>query len=151
MRQGPSENMLQIKRSFYNPGNMQKKLDDLIYAMKGVYASMRLCPMPPSGQSGTGLAVNVDVANGTFWTSQDLHQAARNLCKERNRSLQWNTFRDLLQPVKDMKDGKWKKSEDWKTLQKMARLQFTVKHRGKNDGKSTQNYILISSTNMFNR
>ncbi|RKF74147.1 Protein argonaute [Golovinomyces cichoracearum] len=134
LRQGPSEHYKQIKRSFFSQGSNSRKLDDLIYAMKGVYASMRICnPISSVGASGTGLAVNVDVANGTFWISQDLHQAARNLCKERNRQLQWNVFRDLIQPVKDGRDGKWKKSEDWKTLQKMARLQFTVKHRGKND------------------
>ncbi|RKF63291.1 Protein argonaute [Erysiphe neolycopersici] len=134
MRQGPSEKYKQIKRSFYSQGNASRKLDDLIYAMKGVYTSIRLCnPASSIGAPGTGLAVNVDAANGTFWTSQDLHQAARNLCKERNRQLQWNIFRDLIQPIRDPKDGKWKKSEDWKNLQKMARLQFTVKHRGKND------------------
>lgn len=133
MRQGPSEHFNQIKRSFFSPGSTMKKLDDLIYAMKGVYTSMRTCPIPSSGLPGTGMAVNVDVANGTFWTSQDLHQAARNLCKDKNKQLQWHIFRDLIQPVQDSKDGKWKKSEEWKTLQKMARLSFTVKHRGKND------------------
>jgi eukaryotic translation initiation factor 2C len=37
-----------------------------------------------SNGGGTGLAVNVDVANGSFWVSQGLHQAARNLCCDRN-------------------------------------------------------------------
>ncbi|KAI1004889.1 hypothetical protein K3495_g3326 [Podosphaera aphanis] len=134
MRQGPSEHYTQIKRSFFSQGNVSQKLDDLIYAMKGVYASMRLCnPRSSIGQAGTGLAVNVDVANGTFWISQDLHQAARNLCKQRNPQLHWNVFRDLVQPIRDPKDGRWKKSEDWKTLQKMSKLKFTVKHQGKKD------------------
>ncbi|CCU74167.1 argonaute/ago1/eukaryotic translation initiation factor 2c [Blumeria hordei DH14] len=135
MRQGPSEYYTQIKRSYFSQGNVSQKLDDVVYAMKGVYSSMRLCNTGSMGTNlATGLGVNVDVANGTFWISQDMHQAARNLCKERNRQLQWNVFRDLLQPIRDPKSGKWKKSEDWKTLQKMSKLRFTVKHR-KSNGK----------------
>ncbi len=94
-------------------------------------------PNASIGTPGTGLAVNVDVANGTFWTAQDVHQAARNLCKDRNRGLSYTIFRDILLPVKDAK-GNYGKSEDFKNLSKMVKLKFTVKHRGKNDGKKTQ-------------
>lgn len=82
-----------------------------------------------------GLAVNVDVANGTFWTSQDVTQAARNLCNARNRLLNYPVFRDLMAPVKHPKTGRPEKSVDFKTLEKMKKLKFTVKHRGKQEGK----------------
>ncbi|EPQ63543.1 Bgt-1037 [Blumeria graminis f. sp. tritici] len=151
MRQGPSEYYTQIKRSYFSQGNVSQKLDDVVYAMKGVYSSMRLCNTGSTGTNlATGLGVNVDVANGTFWISQDMHQAARNLCKERNRQLQWNVFRDLLQPIRDPKSGKWKKSEDWKTLQKMSKLRFTVKHR-KSNGKWIGYSYLGATTDNRNR
>jgi eukaryotic translation initiation factor 2C len=81
------------------------------------------------------LALNVDVANGTFWAPQDVHQAARNFCRERNRQLSYTVFRDILKPVKDGKGGVTQ-SEDFKNLRKMAKLKFRVKHRGKQDGRS---------------
>jgi hypothetical protein len=43
MRQLPSENYTMIKRSFFSRGNMSQQLDDCITALKGCYASMRLC------------------------------------------------------------------------------------------------------------
>jgi eukaryotic translation initiation factor 2C len=77
--------------------------------------------------------LNVDVANGTFWSSQDVHQAARNLCKERNRRLDWQLFSNLLLPVTNPKRGGFTMSEDFKNLRKMYKLKFRVKHRGKED------------------
>jgi eukaryotic translation initiation factor 2C len=82
------------------------------------------------------LALNVDVANGTFWAPQDVHQAARNFCRDRNRQLSYTVFRDLLKPVKDPKTGVVTQSEDFKNLRKLAKLKFRVKHRGKADGES---------------
>jgi eukaryotic translation initiation factor 2C len=83
------------------------------------------------------LALNVDVANGTFWAPQDVHQAARNFCRDRNRQLSYTVFRDLLKPIKDTKHpGQVTQSEDFKNLRKLAKLKFRVKHRGKADGKS---------------
>lgn len=55
-------------------------------AQKGVYSSMRLNDPKGSFGDSTGLAINVDVANGTFWTQQSLMNTARNLCHERNRA-----------------------------------------------------------------
>ncbi len=113
--------------------------------------------LQPIGSSGasTGLAVNVDVANGTFWTSQGLHQCARNLCKTRNRNrksssrieitiltsstVDYLVFRNLLAPVQDPKvDGGWTWSPDFKELRKISgsRLRFSVNHRGKEGGRS---------------
>ncbi|KAE8440738.1 hypothetical protein EG329_006633 [Mollisiaceae sp. DMI_Dod_QoI] len=133
MRQGPSEAYTLIKRSFFARGGATVSLDNCVVAMKGVYSSIRLCnPKSSVGAVSTGLAINVDVANGTFWASQDVHQAARNYLKDRNRTGNWDTFRNILRPVKDAKVG-WTMSDDFKTLRKMCKLKFTVKHRGKQD------------------
>jgi eukaryotic translation initiation factor 2C len=80
------------------------------------------------------LAVNVDVANGTFWAAQDVHQAARNLCKDRNRQLSYTVFRDQVKPIPDGRGG-FTMSQDFKLLRQMVKLKFRVKHRGKKDGK----------------
>lgn len=89
--------------------------------------------------------MNVDVANGTFWTAQDLHQAARNYCKDRNRSLQYQTFINLLRPVKYGGGGnQYTQSEDFKALRKFAKVKFTVKHRtGIKDGKGIKGRFLF--------
>jgi eukaryotic translation initiation factor 2C len=133
MRQWPSEQYTTIKRSFFASTAQRTPLDNVVEAMRGVYSSIRLCELTPSvGGLGTGLALNVDVANGTFWTSQDVHQAARNLCKDRNRNLSYAIFRDQLLPVKDhTKPGVWTYSNDFKELRKLAKLKFFIKHRGK--------------------
>ncbi|CAL3971616.1 unnamed protein product [Diplocarpon coronariae] len=137
MRQGPSEIYTMIKRSFFSRGNVSHQLDNVVVAMKGVYTSIRLCdPKSSIGAPSTGLALNVDVANGTFWAAQDIHQAARNYTSvPRNKALSYTTFRDNLLPVRDVKHGGWTMSEDFKTLRKLVKLKFIVKHRGKGDDK----------------
>lgn len=90
------------------------------------------------------MALNVDVANGTFWAPQDVHQAARNFCRDRNRQLSYTVFRDLLKPIKDTKHpGQVTQSEDFKNLRKLAKLKFRVKHRGKADGSSSILSIMV--------
>ncbi|KAI9643732.1 Protein argonaute [Ciborinia camelliae] len=134
LRQWPSERYTVQKRSFFARGPQRSPLDHTIEAMKGVYSSIRLCNHVPEGNAIRGLAINVDVANGTFWTSQDIMQAARNLCSARNRSLDYQVFRQGLIPVKNLKTGRNEKSSDFKTLEKMKKLKFTLKHHGKQDG-----------------
>ena len=130
----PSEEYTSIKRSFFARGAARNPLDNVVEAMRGVYSSIRLCdPKSSVGAPSTGLALNVDVANGTFWVAQDVHQAARNLCSQRNRGLKYDIFRNLLLPAK-YKDGTTM-SEDFKNLRKMAKLKFYVKHRGKETDK----------------
>jgi eukaryotic translation initiation factor 2C len=43
MREGPSKNYTLIKRSFFTRGANSHALDNVIVAMKGAYASLRLC------------------------------------------------------------------------------------------------------------
>ena len=75
----------------------------------------------------------MDVANGTFWASQDVHQAARNYCGGGNRALSYTNLRDQLLPV--MTKGGITYSENFKLLRKMAKLKFIVKHRGKQESE----------------
>jgi eukaryotic translation initiation factor 2C len=164
MRQWPSDQYTLIKRSFFSRGNTFSPLDNVVVAMKGVYSSIRLCnvsiqlqeyksitdhtqPKSSLGQASTGLALNVDVANGTFWAPQDVHQAARNFCRERNRQLSYTVFRDILKPIKDGK-GSYTQSEDFKNLRRMAKLKFRVKHRGKQDGKLNILWIFLDLVDM---
>ena len=144
IRQGPSEQYTMIKRSFFAPGGQRNPLDNVIEAMRGVYSSIRLCELSPSiGGPSTGLALNVDASNGTFWAPQDVHQAARNLCKQRNRNLSYTIFRDQLLPVKGGSPGQWTMSNDFKELRKMSKLRFRVKHRGKQEDKKICEYCSL--------
>lgn len=93
---------------------------------------------PAPGQSpATGLGINVDVSNGTFWTTQDLHQCARNYLKQRNPNKDYNKMIEILKPVKDSKKNCFTMSDDFKNLRKLTKLRFTVKHRAKGDGESS--------------
>jgi eukaryotic translation initiation factor 2C len=154
MRQWPASQYTLIKRSFFTKGTGYTHLDNYVSALKGVYSSIRLCSLQPSmGGIGTGLAVNVDVANGTFWTArklftatflrsvltlavEDVHQAARNFCGAfGNRQGSYTVFRDSLFPVKSPQTGKITWPEAMKHLHKMSKLKFHLKHRGKEESK----------------
>ncbi|KAH8819457.1 eukaryotic translation initiation factor-like protein 2C 2 [Xylogone sp. PMI_703] len=133
IRQWPSENYTTVKRSFFSRGNEIRALDSVVEAQRGVYSSIRLCdPNASNGAKGTGLAINVDVANGTFWIVQDVHQAARNLCMP---NAEYQRFRTALYPVR--KNGEVFRSDAFKNLRKMSKLKFRVKHRGKADNQKT--------------
>ncbi|GAM83198.1 hypothetical protein ANO11243_011840 [Dothideomycetidae sp. 11243] len=72
LRQHPSQRLTAIKRNFFQLGGNRFPLGSGAEALKGTYASVRI------GHSLTGehnLTVNVDVANGTFWTAGPLANA----------------------------------------------------------------------------
>lgn len=72
MREWPSQQYTQIKKSFFQRGEQRFDLGGGIEAFKGVFASLR--PVLDD-KFNKGLSVNVDVANGTFWRSQALTNA----------------------------------------------------------------------------
>lgn len=81
----------------------------------------------------------MDVANGTFWTAQDVIQAARNYCSalRGNPQNSYTGFRDQLLPI--MVGNKYKESEAFGHLKRLAKLKFVLKHRGgKSESKSFQ-------------
>lgn len=134
IRQWPSESHTVQKRSFFARGPQRSPLDNVIEAMKGVYSSIRLCNSISEGPALRGLAINVDVANGTFWSSQDVMQACRNLCVIRNKMLAWDQLQKLLLPQMNQKTGRLEKSADFLMMERMKKLKFTVKHHGKTNG-----------------
>jgi eukaryotic translation initiation factor 2C len=72
MREWPSQNYTQIKKSFFQRGEQRFDLGGGVEAFKGVFASLRPVLDEKFNKS---LSVNVDVANGTFWRSQELTRA----------------------------------------------------------------------------
>jgi len=142
LRQRPSETMVAIKRNFYPRQGKWTALDSAISVMKGAYSSIRLCNSIKFG--GLGLAVNVDIANTTFWTSQDLVQLIRNYLGSCNRA--WDNksefeMSDLLEPVRagrvdgSATDYHYDMSEAFRCLRRLQKLKFTVKHHGKTQDK----------------
>lgn len=138
LRQYPSENHIQVKRSWFPHGGERRPLNEFavsIEAQKGVYASVRMCEAPRFNTASTGLGVNVDVANGVFWVPQQVHQAARNLLASTNPNLNWHDFTRQLLPRQRSQTASgtpiYEQSPQFKDLRKMQRLKFFVKHRGK--------------------
>ncbi|UPX19247.1 Protein argonaute [Ascochyta rabiei] len=72
MREGPSQQYTQIKKSFFQRGEQRFDLGGGVEAFKGVFASLR--PVLDD-RFNKSLSVNVDVANGTFWRAQELTRA----------------------------------------------------------------------------
>jgi eukaryotic translation initiation factor 2C len=72
MREGPSQNYTQIKKSFFQRGEERFDLGGGVEAFKGVFSSLR--PVL-NDRFQKALSVNVDVANGTFWRAQELSRA----------------------------------------------------------------------------
>ncbi|KAF2121980.1 Piwi domain-containing protein [Lophiotrema nucula] len=72
MRETPSQHYTQIKKSFFQRGEQRFDLGGGIEAFKGVFSSLR--PVL-NDKLQKNLAVNVDVANGTFWRAQELPRA----------------------------------------------------------------------------
>lgn len=72
MREWPSQQYTKIKKNFFQRGEVRFDLGGGVEAFKGVFASLRPVLDDKSNKS---LAVNVDVANGTFWRAQELTRA----------------------------------------------------------------------------
>ncbi|KAJ0318728.1 hypothetical protein Brms1b_004217 [Colletotrichum noveboracense] len=139
VRQYPTENLLSIKRNFYN--EHRKKAFDLgncIELVKGVYASVRM-NQSFSGSIGRGLGLNVDVANTAFWKgNMQLHMFVRSFletCDKRWKNQSPDDIARLLAPVRqNSKNGAvFVMSDAFKHLRKLAKLRFTPRHRGKED------------------
>lgn len=145
LRQNPSEELLSIKRNFYAKTNAPRELLDRtnrhIEAVKGIYASIRTNSSMRSG--GTGLGVNVDVANTAFWrggmTLLELATGYLRSCKREWANLQPAQFVQNLKPVPIRgRDGNVQPgmSDMFMSLRRMSKLEFHIKHRGKvNDDK----------------
>ncbi|KAI9724962.1 MAG: hypothetical protein M1812_000238 [Candelaria pacifica] len=122
MRQFPSENYTQIKRSFFARGEARFNLGKGIEAFKGVYQSIRAC-------QGGRLGVNVDVANGTFWTESIMTTTACNLTNSNNphdlSTKCEKVLRDKVNPNLGLEE-----SPTFKQLRRLRKVGFYAKHRG---------------------
>ncbi|KAK4999709.1 Protein argonaute [Elasticomyces elasticus] len=120
LRELPSQKYTQIKRSFFARGQDRSSLGGGVEAFKGVYQSLRVA----HHISGPRLSVNVDVANGTFWTASLLHVAARELCRARDEAALINALRPTNTP-KGLRD-----SAAFALLKRFRKLRVICKHRG---------------------
>ena len=115
LREYPSVQYTQIKRSYFARGQSRVSLGACIEAFKGVYQSLRIVH-GPGGKAR--LSVNIDVANGTFWTETALHTAAVLLTGRRDPS-------DLINALRQGEKGR-----SGQDLKKMRKLHVVAKHRG---------------------
>lgn len=142
IRKLPSENMISIKRNFYDKNAPKRQLLDETYrhieAIKGIYASIRTNSSIRFG--GTGLSINVDVANTAFWyCNRNFLDLTVSYLRSRRRD--WNNIKpndmvQALQPIEyfDQQDQRRKEigqSDMFKELRRISKLTFFVKHRGK--------------------
>lgn len=133
LRQGPSERMITIKRSFFHPSMPNRELDMIITAYKGVYASFRLS----QNLKNIGLGVNVDVTNQAFWKPNSADKlikylicaygALRGVSRLTNLDNQQVTA--ALKPVFNRGKGVWEPSEAFKAIRRLKGARFTLGHR----------------------
>ncbi|RYP69891.1 hypothetical protein DL771_005834 [Monosporascus sp. 5C6A] len=135
MRQNPSEQLISIKRNFYAPQATRRPLENYLEVIKGTYAAFRL------GDSilrnGTGLSVNVDISNTTFWQCHPMSEIALRMAY--SFKPEWKRF-NMLQLAEACKpetrqnrqgQTEYVMPEAFKLLRRMAKLKFQVNHRGK--------------------
>jgi eukaryotic translation initiation factor 2C len=116
LREIPSRKYTQIKKSFFQRGEQRFDLGGGIEAFKGVFSSLRPVLNERHDKS---LAINVDVANGTFWRSQELLKA---VCQVFNCNPP-----QFIQRIKDAKRD-WKASHVRKDLGRLKRVHVTAFH-----------------------
>ena len=115
LRESPSRKFTPIKRNFFAKGQTRFPLGSGIEAFKGVYQSIRIAHQQ-SGQHC--LTVNVDVANGTFWTEGKLMTACMLTAKA-------NSEGDLINKLKPQNG---RESRGMLELKRLRRLWVITAH-----------------------
>ncbi|OQO08033.1 hypothetical protein B0A48_06826 [Cryoendolithus antarcticus] len=118
LREYPSKQFTQIKRSFFKRGENRTLLGRGVEAMKGVYQSLRMAHTP----QGATLTINVDVANGMFFTASRLDILAFNMVGCRNTN-------DLIQVCRTNRE------RAHKGLKLLKRVKVITKHRGSEEAE----------------
>ncbi|KAI0475142.1 eukaryotic translation initiation factor [Xylariaceae sp. FL0804] len=138
VRQYPSENLLSIRRNFYAKKYPEAALGRYIVARKGFYSAIRLSESIKSG--GTGLSLNVDVANTAFWAQCTLEQLWLRFCitaRYEWGGWDYHEFIDWLQPRRgEDKKGNFyiEQSEPFALHKKMNRIKFNVIYNNQKPG-----------------
>ncbi|KAK3386269.1 Piwi domain-containing protein [Sordaria brevicollis] len=133
LRQGASERMTTIKRSFFHPSMPNRDLDMVLTAYKGVYASFRLS----QNISSIGLGVNVDVTNQAFWKPNSAAKIMKYLIclygglkpVPRFENLDDQQVTGYLRPVYNRSKQQWEPSEAFKAIRRLKGARFTLTHR----------------------
>lgn len=133
MRETPRNSFARVKRSFFAQGNERLKLGGAVEAFKGCYASLRVAYYGPG--LGAGLAVNVDVGNGTFWVQEGLLQIMVQFTGARSDDDLSRNFRSSQK--------EWKKSALYGMLKRLRRVRVYSEHRKNKDGKPIRDEFCI--------
>jgi eukaryotic translation initiation factor 2C len=115
LRNYPRLKYTPVKRAFFAKGESRFELGSGVEAFKGVYQSLRL--VHPGR-----LSVNLDVANGTFWTASLLTVAAAKVAGCRD--------------VADLSATLTKTGQNGRAavaLKKLRKVHVEARHRGKNE------------------
>ena len=123
LREQPSRNYTQIKKSFFQRGERRFDLGGGVEAFKGVFSSLR--PVL-NDRLERGLSINVDVANGTFWRSGPLGAIIG--------AVFGCNMPQFIQRVKEAKP-QWRHSHMRKDLARFKRVGVTAHH---NESKPSQ-------------
>jgi eukaryotic translation initiation factor 2C len=128
LREHPSRQFTQIKKSFFARGQSRSLLGNGVEAFKGVFASMRMVHTT----GGPMLSINVDVANGTFFTTMSVLQMARELCRGRSDQ-------DLMQMFKNSKSN-WHASSMYRWLKALTHVTVHKKHMPPKNGEKAPEF-----------
>lgn len=134
LRVFPSENLLSIKRSFFDKSMAGSfPLSGGVIAMKGVYQSLR--PV-----QGGGLVINADVAHTCFWDPEpSLVALANGLLPATDPRLWCNLLWERRQP---RADGPWFETPEARQLRRLKRLRFNVWYDGITESAKSKIYIV---------
>jgi eukaryotic translation initiation factor 2C len=131
LREWPALQYTQIKRSFFARGQQRFTLGNAVEAFKGVFASMRIAHGGPKAR----ISINVDVANGMFWTESLLHIAAVALTGRRD-------VNDLVVTLQKQGEA----GPVAKTLRKFRKLHIVANHRrGQRDEYVIERFVYKSA------
>ena len=138
IRQWPSQEMLALKRSFYDENERGRPLgggNTVVEVHKGVYASARMSHNLARG--GIGLALNADVANTCFWIGGMTMDVMMINFLASCDAKRWSGINQVsaagqLQPLKHP-SGNWSSSDAFKQLRKLVRLKFSIHHPGRSE------------------
>ncbi|KAI9830214.1 MAG: hypothetical protein M1826_005016 [Phylliscum demangeonii] len=119
LRHEPSMKHTAIRQSFFARGKEKVGLGGGVEAFKGVFQSMRIC-------QGGRLNLNVDVSNGSFFSTQTVLQAAVQFLGARDATDMIYRFDDV--PLK-AGSSEMVESPAFGILQRMQRVRITPKHR----------------------
>lgn len=135
LRETPSRKFTQIKKSFFARGQGRSLLGNGVEAFKGVFASMRMVHT----MTGPMLSINVDVANGTFFTAMSVLQMARQLSRARNDQ--------ELQQMFTRSQGQWHGSPMHRFLGALKHVTVYKKHMLPKNGNPAQEFKIHRFSN----